>query len=414
MRWGWLLPIAALGAAGAGYYFFFGKKGREAITYTTAPISLGSIEEEVTATGTLSAVTTVTVGSQVSGTVKALYADFNDVVTKGQLLAELDPATFEAQLAQAKASLSTAQAQQRRARARLNEAEKAQKRARDLAQKELISQAELETAEAALESARADLQSADAQLSEARAALKLSEVNLSRTKIYSPIDGIVISRQVDVGQTVAASLSAPELFLIAEDLRKMHLIANVAEADIGKLKEGTEVSFTVEAFPGETFRGILTQLRYNPVTVSNVVTYDAVITVENESLKLRPGMTAQARVITQRRENTLLIPGAALRFTPPQGVELAAAGFSGKAPRAKGERQGEREKLAPGTMRAVVYTQEGGQLRPVPVVIGISTSQAAELIKGDLKEGDQVVTGTDQPGGGGRGGRGGGFRRMRL
>jgi HlyD family secretion protein len=384
MRLSRLLPIVGLIALGAVYYYFY-RRGDDAPSYKTAKISRGPIEELVTATGTLSALTTVVVGSQVSGIILKVYVDYNDTVTKGQLLAELDPATLDVQKKEAEAGLATAEAQLARAKAASSGADRELARARDLAAKELIAAAEREAAEAKAETARADLESAKARIKELRAQLELAELALSRTKIYSPINGVVINRKVEPGQTVAASLSAPELFSIAEDLKKMRVIADVDEADVGRLKEGLAATFAVDAFPGERFVGTIIQIRYSPTIQNGVTTYAAVIAVENPELKLRPGMTTNIEIAAVRKEDALLVPNAALRFVPPAD--------SAKRGDKKGEKQAPpAEPPPPGAFAGEVYVRDGEGLRSIPLVLGLSDGKSTEVLRGDISPDQEVVT----------------------
>lgn len=395
-----LLLLLVLGGAGFAIYRWWTKPAAPPV-YNTSPATLAPIEESVTATGTLSALTTVVVGSQVSGIVKALHVDYNDTVTKGQLLAELDPATFETQVKQAKAELAAARVAVSNAKQSLEDTSRAQKRAEELSGKSLIADSELEAARSAALASSAAVKSAEAQVVRAQAALEQAQLNLERAKIFSPIDGLVINRAVDVGQTVAASLSAPELFSLAEDLRKMRVIANVGEADVGKLTEGMPATFTVDAFPGRTFTGSITQIRYNPTTTNGVVTYAAVIVVANEDLKLRPGMTANVKVTSERREQALVVPNTALRFTPPnvkRGSGEKSSGAKAEGKPAAGDKKlaslgdaPKSQELAPGTTRGRVYVKDGDELRSVPVVVGLNDGQQSEIVSGDLKEGDEVV-----------------------
>jgi HlyD family secretion protein len=349
--------LLLLAGAAFGYFYFF-RNPESAVQYRTAKVERGSISAFVTANGTINPVITVLVGSQVSGTIQKLYADYNSRVTTGQLIAQIDPAIFQAQVSQAKAKVENAKAaflnaQADIASARSNiESSKANvikagvavddtrrnlNRALELFSRNLISasdrdsaqtaydsaQAQLEAAraqqkasEAQLDSAQAKLESARAQIKQAEAELDLAQVNLNHTRITAPVNGIVISRNVDVGQTVAASLQAPTLFTIAQDLTEMQVETNVSEADIGRVAVGQETSFTVDAFPNMTFRGKVTDIRNAPVTVQNVVTYNVIIQVRNPDLKLRPGMTANASILVARRDDVLRIPNAALRFRP--------------------------------------------------------------------------------------------------
>jgi HlyD family secretion protein len=301
----WLI-IAAVIVAIVGGVWFFNRDDDSAPQYTTAPVTRGDLTQVVTATGTLNPVTNVTVGSQISGIILRLYADWNSEVKANQVVAQLDPATYKASVASAAGDLTNAVAN-------LELQQIQTRRAQALFAEHLISQSDYDTAVATLHQAEAMVQIKQAALDNAR-------VNLDRCTISSPVDGTVISRNVDVGQTVAASMSAPVLFQIANDLTQMQIDANVSEADIGTVDEGQEVSFTVDAFPDRKFVGKVRQIRNSPTTVQNVVTYDAVIDVNNPDKKLRPGMTANASIITAQRTGVLKVPNAALRFRPPEPV----------------------------------------------------------------------------------------------
>ncbi|HEY6098021.1 MAG TPA: efflux RND transporter periplasmic adaptor subunit, partial [Anaeromyxobacter sp.] len=283
--------IAVLAAALGVWRWGAGSRGG-ALSFETARVDRGRIVAKVTATGTLSALVTVQVGSQVSGRIASLDADFNSPVRKGQVIARIDPQLFQAAVEQARANAVAAQGNLAKAKAQALDAERQLERARTLAERRLVAPADLDTAQAGADAAKASVQAAEGTLAQARAGLNQAEVNLAFTRIVSPTDGVVISRNVDVGQTVAASLQAPTLFVIAEDLGKMQVDTSVAEADVGRLQAGMPASFTVDAFPGEVFRGTVRQVRNAPQTVQNVVTYDAVVDVSNPDLKLKPGMTA--------------------------------------------------------------------------------------------------------------------------
>ncbi len=334
--------------------FAFRDKGN-GTEYRTEKVARGNIQATVTATGTVNAVTTVLVGTQVSGTIKNISVDFNARVTKGQLIAQIDPETFEAQVQQARANVAKAEALVR-------DAERTLRRNRELFSRNLIARSELDTAET-------NYDSNAAQREQAEAALRMSETSLRYTRILSPVDGIVISRNVDVGQTVAASFQTPTLFTIAQDLTKMQIDANVDESDIGRVKVGQAAEFTVDAFPETTFKGGVRQIRRAPITIQNVVTYDVVIRVDNPGLKLMPGMTANVSIILDTRENIVKIPNAALRFRPPEK-----------------DRPKEQQK-GPG-----VWILENGRPRRVPVQPGVSDGNYSELVSGDLKEGQAVIT----------------------
>jgi HlyD family secretion protein len=300
----WTIIIVAAVAVIAGGVWYFAGRDDAAPQYQTVLVTRGDLTQVVTATGTLNPVTNVTVGSQVSGIIQTLYADWNSPVKANQVVAQLDPATYKASVAQAEGDLANS-------KANLELAQIQAKRATELFGNKLISESDYDTAAATLHQAEAMVQIKQAALDNAR-------VNLSRCTIYSPVDGTIISRNVDVGQTVAASMSAPTLFIIANDLTQMQIDANVSEADIGSVDEGQSVTFTVDAFPDRKFNGKVRQIRNSPTTVQNVVTYDTVIEVSNPDLKLRPGMTANASIIIAQRSGGLKIPNAALRFRLPE------------------------------------------------------------------------------------------------
>ena len=293
--------------------------------YETARVDRGRIVAQVTATGTLSALVTVQVGSQVSGRIQQLFVDFNSPVKKGQLIAKIDPQLFQATLEQARANHIAARADLARAKVQAADAARQLARTRSLAERKLVAQADLDTAQATAEGAQAGVDAAAGKVEQARASLQQAQVNLAYTNIISPINGTVISRSVDVGQTVAASLQAPTLFVIAEDLAKMQVDTSVAEADIGKLRAGMDASFTVDAFPGRRFRGTVRQIRNAPQNVQNVVTYDAVVDVGNPDLELRPGMTANVSFVFADRADVLRVPNGALRFRPSAELQAGAS-----------------------------------------------------------------------------------------
>ena len=560
--------VAAVALCGAAGFWYWGGNANAA-EYMTSRVERGNLRNTVTATGTLQAVTTVQVGSQASGTLSALYADFNSTVRKGQLLAQLDPSVAQAQVQQAAANLAQAEAQLQQARAAVSQSQAgvAQSRAgitdararasaagsetqnqlaavtaaeanvavlkaqlddarsvlgqeQSLLQSGVISQREYVTAQTSFKTAearynqavaqlrmaqlnaqsassagqtqaaavveqaqaqaqqsqgsvvgaQAQVQNAAAQVQQARAALQLSQINLQHTTIKSPIDGVVVSRDVNVGQTVAASLSAPTLFTIAQDLTQMQVIANIDQADIGLVEQAKSVAFTVDAFPSEEFKGTIQQMRLNPQNVQNVVTYNVVIDVTNPEQKLKPGMTANLTVTIDERNDVLKVPNSALRFVPQttdgqqaraggnsngsrrgagrrQSAEAEAQGNSNAAPNGGAPVQGDgaaanrpqvtraTEPVLPGQVRRVWVMGADGKPQPRRVTIGLSDGSATEVVAGDLREGDVVITGqtvtanagggaqSSAPGfggaprvggaGGGRGGAGGGGSRTR-
>lgn len=386
------------------------------IDYKTAKVQKQKLVAQVTASGTLSARVTVQVGSQVSGRVQEIFVDWNSPVKKGQLIARIDPQLFQAQAAQANANYVSAKAQLARAEVLAFDADRIYTRAKALAAQSLAGQAEVDTAETNAKVAKTQIDVAKATLEQMGAALNLAQVNLSYTKIISPIDGVVISRNVDVGQTVAASLSAPVLFTIAEDLKKMQLDTNVAESDVGRMEPGMRAQFTVDAFPGVKFPGEIALIRYAPQTVQNVVTYDAVVAVDNSDLRLRPGMTATIAIVYQERESALVVPNAALRFKPPKeadaGAQDASAGpppwvSEGGADGGEGfhRRHGDGGPRdgggggfrgngggGEGRNRKKVYVLRNGEAVGVDVRTGLTDGSFTEILAGELAEGDLVIT----------------------
>jgi HlyD family secretion protein len=380
-----LLALLA-GAGFAGWRYRATHQAPE-VTYKTANAEKHRIVGKVTASGTLSALVTVLVGTQVSGRIQRLYADFNSKVTKGELVAKIDPQIFEATVAQAKANYAQATASVVNAQAQAKNADLQLARSRSLREQGLAAQQDLDTAEATAAMAHANVDMQQANLQQAAASLHQAQVNLSYTSILSPIDGVVISRSVDVGQTVAASLSAPTLFTIAQDLTKMQVDTNVAEGDVGRLQVGMATYFTVDSFPGQRFRGKIRDIRNAATTVQNVVTYDAVIDVDNTDLRLRPGMTANVTVIYAERQSVLSVPNAALRFhlaapATPSGSAAGSAHVHGHKP-AGGDEAPE--------ARTLYVLRAGGEPQPVSVHTGLTDGTNTEVLDGDLKEGDPVV-----------------------
>ena len=315
--------IVLLALAGAGYGVYTYRKTGPEVQVTTLPVSRGDITKAVGATGTLEAVTTVTVGSQVSGIVQELHADFNSIVKKGQVIARLDPSLFQTQIEQQEANLVRSQTEVDRLIISLEDARTKLRRAEGLAAKNLAPAMDLEAAQVSVRQAEGQLKSSRASYSQSQASLNQAKVNLANTVILAPIDGIVISKNVDVGQTVAASMSAPTLFIIAEDLKRMQARASVDESDVGMIRPGQTARFRVDAYPTEPFIGTVKLVRLQPVVVQNVVTYVTVIDVPNPQLKLRPGMTANVTIEIAQRLNTLRVPNSALRFRPTSEMFLA-------------------------------------------------------------------------------------------
>ncbi|HMF43689.1 MAG TPA: efflux RND transporter periplasmic adaptor subunit [Polyangia bacterium] len=403
--------------------------------FETVAVDRGPIVAKVTATGTLSALVTVQVGTQVSGRIKQINVDFNSPVKKGQVIAKIEPALFEAALESARANYLAGQGTVAKLEAQADNAKVQYDRAVALFDRKAIAQADLDTARATMKAANGDVTAARGNMEQAKAALHQAQVNLDYTTIISPTTGVVISRSVDVGQTVAASLSAPTLFLIAEDLTKMQVDTSVAEADIGKLKADMDATFTVDAYPSRTFKGKIRQIRNAPQTQQNVVTYDAVIDVANPGLELRPGMTANITFIYDHRDSALRVANAALRFQPPP--ELARTAFGGAQRPGGGGGGGQRPgggatgdgggQRRPGgggrgargdgetPDRRTVWVLRGPMPTPVRVRAGVSDGANTEIETSELHEGDRVVTDAEFSGGDKSGGQpagAGAFRRM--
>ena len=360
------LALIALCVGGYSGWEAYTKPPLEA-KYKFHTLELGDVTQSVSANGTLNPLVLVTVGTQVSGKVIKLYVDFNDRVEEGQILAELDPALLDAQAAQSAANVQSAESSLELAIAN-------ERRSRELFSKEYISKQELDATVQALKAARAALDLARAQSQKDR-------TNQGYTIVRSPVSGVVVDRQIDVGQTVAASLSAPILFKIAQDLRQMQIDSNFAEADIGRIKVGQKVTFAVDAFPNNSFVGVVKQVRLNATTVSNVVTYDVVVTVENPDEILIPGMTAYVNVILAEKKNVLLIPNAALRYKPTMPPS--------KDKDAKPVTMPRKEKRESSV--ATVYVFENGVPKPIKVGVGISDNRLSEIITEELKAGDKII-----------------------
>jgi len=358
--------------AAASLAFFAIKGSKTAPKFKTEPVKIGDITQTVTASGTINPVTNISVGTQVSGTIKAIYADFNSPVAKGQLLAQIDPSMLEGQVEQARANVYNAQANLQKIRSMLTNDEKTYNRYKTLYERNFIAKSDVDLAESTYNADRAQINSAQAQIAQASAALKNNLTNLKYTKIISPVNGIVVSRNVDVGQTVAASFQTPTLFLVAQDLTKMQIDTNVAEADIGKVQVGQGVEYNLDGYPDLTFTGKVKQIRIAPTTIQNVVTYDVVISVDNKDLKLKPGMTANVSIIVSSKKNILLIPNQSLRFTPVK---------SGDAPKFK-------------TEGVWIITDEKKQKpRRINIKTGISDGEFTEVLSGKLSEGQEVIVG---------------------
>jgi HlyD family secretion protein len=371
-----LLPVALVAAATISAGAWYSRREDPGATLTTAAVTRGSIVSAVSSTGTLQPVTTVQVGSQVSGIIESLPADFNAIVRKGQVLARLDQSTFVTSLDQARAGLANAEAEAERLRVAKAAADAALGRAQELAARQLLPAQDLQSAMTGSRTAAAQVVGAEAKVTQARSAVESAQVNLAKTVITSPIDGVVTARNVDVGQTVSASFSAPTLFVIAADLSKMQLSASVDESDVGQVAPGQSVSFHVDAYPWDTFRGRVLQVRLDPATINNVVTYAAIIDAPNPDLTLKPGMTASATIEVARRDNVLRVPAAALRFKPDAAVLARYAGGAS----------------APSAVGKTVWVMNGATIAPMPVTPGTSDGTYTEIASGTLPEGALVVT----------------------
>lgn len=384
-----------------------GKDASELPTVSTVAVERGDVQAAVTAGGTLQALVTVQVGSQVSGRILELLADFNSVVKKGDVVARIDPQQAEAAVRRAQANVMAANGNLARSRAAFIEAQRQSSRAKELLPKGYVSQAEIDTLATGVEQASADVEAQRGSLAQAQAALAEAKVNLDNTVIRSPTDGVVVTRSVDVGQTVAASLQAPVLFTIAQDLKKMQVHTSVAESDVGQLKEGMAAEFSVDAYPSRKFRGTVAQVRVSPTTVQNVVTYDAVVNVDNPELELKPGMTANVSFRTAEAKDVLKVANAALRFKAPQewldAAKAAREKAGGGAPPDAGA-AGDPAQVAAGGGRRPrdgsvkrIWKQPAGGGAPVaiPVKVGVSDGSVSEItpLHGELAEGEQVVTG---------------------
>ena len=365
------LLAAALGAGVAAYYFWPAGSTAPA-GYVTVAADRGPIEQGINATGAVNPITTVLVGTYVSGPIQAVDVKFNSPVKKGQRIAKIDPASFAVKVRGAEANLKNAQAKVEGDRADLKLKKLLFERNRVLLQRNLIAQNDLDTTEASYEQASAQLALDQAAVAQAQASLDEAQVNLRYTDILSPVDGVVVSVSVAVGQTGAASFQTPTLFLMAGDLTKMQVDTNVSESDVGRVREGQAATFTVDAYPGQPFHGKVVQVRNAPITVQSVVTYDVVVAVDNPGLELKPGMTANVSITTARRDQALRIPVGALRFRP------RGTGPETPDPDAK---EGS----------AVYVLEPGGTLRRVEVEAGVRDNQHVEVLSGDLHEGDQIA-----------------------
>ncbi len=387
-----LLIIATVGW---GVWYSFFRKATVSYELRTERVESGDITSTVTASGKLNAVSVVEVGTQVSGTIKEIYVDFNSSVKEGQLIAELDPAVLRSELVGAKAGLQVSEAGVGSTSASLVDSERKFARNKELHARKLISKSEFEDAETEVLLRRAQLKEARARVAQSKATVERAQTNLDYTRITSPVDGVIVSRKVDVGQTVAASFQTPTLFSIARDLTRMQIDTRVDEADIGRIGEGQNVDFRVDAFPEELFKGKVVQVRIAPETTDNIVTYTVIIHVDNSDLRLKPGMTANVSIKTDTRQGVIKIPAAALRFRPPQDL------LESLPPSAVSEDATARRRASSLNTGSVWVVQNSKLLRQVLLRTGITDNSWLEIISGDIGIGDELAVAAFKPGAGG-------------
>ena len=368
----WMIGIAIVAAVGGGAIWYWWISGTPPVSYKTAVVDRGPITAVVTATGTVNPVVSVQVGSQVSGKIAKLYADFNSVVKQGQTLAQIDQQPFQARVSQARATVKSGTGNLAKAKNLAAQRKRERDRMALLRRQAFVSQADLDLAETNYRDAVANMEVSQAALDQAEATLSSAELDLGYTTISSPVNGIVVSRNVDVGQTVAASFQTPTLFVIAQDLTQMQVDANVSEADIGGVGDGKPANFRVDAYPKQFFEGVVTQVRNAPISIQNVVTYDVVITVDNRELKLKPGMTANVTIVTAKKEDPLRVPNGALRF---------------RMPNVPVDRK----------ITQVWRLDQSRQPKQTTITTGIADSLFTEIAEGPVKEGDTVVVGIETP-----------------
>ena len=391
-----IVSVLAVGIAIGGYVFFNGER-KVPVRYRSAAVERGSVVSLVTATGTINPVVSVQVGTQVSGMIKSLHADFNSVVKAGDIVAVIDPEPIRARRDQAASNLEMAKANLARTRTDLAQRKRELDRVKSLVAQQFVSQSDVDIAVTNFQAAESQVSVAGAQVKQAEAALNAVELDLKYTVIRSPVNGIVVARNVEVGQTIAASFATPNLFLIALDLTKMQVDTNVSESDIGGITEGTEATFTVDAYPGHQFSGTIRQVRLAPINVQNVVTYNVVVNVDNQDLRLKPGMTANVSIVVAQRDAVLKVPNAALRFTPPTAGQPDRLMTSGQP--SIGNGAGRTAGVAKGAVaptRTVWKQEPSGELEPVHVQTGISDGLATEILSEGLSEGALVVVGIER------------------
>ena len=386
--------VLLVGFAIGGYVFFNGER-KPPIRYRTAAIERGSVVSLVTATGSVNPVVSVQVGTQVSGMIKSLHADFNSIVKAGDIVAIIDPEPFRARRDQAASNLEMARANIARAKNEQGQRRRELARAQSLAAQQFVSQNDVDMAVTNAQGADAQVNVSTAQMKQAEAALNAAELDLKYTTIRSPVNGTVVARNVEVGQTVAASFATPNLFLIALDLTKMQVDTYVSESDIGGITEGKEATFTVDAYPGVPFAGTIRQVRLAPIAVQNVVTYNVVIGVDNKDLRLKPGMTANVSIVVAQRDNVLKLPNAALRFVPPKSELLASRSMEGTSAKEAGTRVAATGAELSG--RPIWKLSDNGDPVALKVQTGISDGSYTEIVSERLADGDEVIVGIEQP-----------------
>ncbi len=392
-----IISVLAIGLAIGGYVFFNGER-KAPVRYRTTAVERGPVISLVTATGTINPVVSVQVGTQVSGMIKSLHADFNSVVKAGDIVAVIDSEPLRARRDQAASNLEMSKANTARARTDLVQRKRELDRVKSLVAQQFVSQNDVDVAVTNSQAAEAQMNVAAAQVKQAEAALNAVELELKYTVIRSPVNGIVVARNVEVGQTIAASFATPNLFLIALDLTKMQVDTNVSESDIGGITEGKEATFTVDAYPGYQFSGTIRQVRLSPINVQNVVTYNVVVNVDNQDLRLKPGMTANVSIVVAQRDAVLKVPNAALRFTPPTSGQVDRTKLGGTPTKEKGAEPSAgagRGTQAPS--RTVWMQGATGELEPIHVQMGISDGVVTEILSEELSEGTLVVVGIDRP-----------------
>jgi HlyD family secretion protein len=400
----WIFVLLALGGGGFAAWWYGFRAPEEGAQFRLSKVERGDLRVSVNATGTVQPFLLVQVGTQVTGTIKKLLVDFNSKVKTDEVVAEIDPAPFVSRTEQDKANLARAEADVGRVRANLVQAEKELARSRELQKRELISPSDLDAATATFESLVAQVKVAEASVDQARAALESSMVNLRYTTIKSPIDGIVISRNVDVGQTVAASLSAPTIYVISDEMNRVQVQASVAEADIGRIKVDQNVTFNVDAYRTDRFKGKVSQIRLSATTVQNVVTYTVMIEADNPDRKLLPGMTATVTFEIGHYPDIVRVPNSALRFTPPTETASVPGAASASAPAAGGgggRGGGGRPDRGERGSQGRVWVSGPAGPTAVPITTGVTDGTWTQVVKGDLKEGQEVIVGLIQNGAGG-------------